>query len=186
MREMTTGFQTQIEAAQLSPCLLVKADLDSGVLALWSGIGTVSYGGQSYTGAGKLLGVSEIKETQNLEAVGISVTLSGIPSDLISIALTEPYQGRSLTVYFAVLDTTGAIISAVVLFSGELDIMEIRNDGQSGTITVKCESDLILLREAVNRFYTPEDQKARYSNDKGLDYIPTLQDKEITWGQGVQ
>ena len=182
---MTTGFQTEIEAAQLSPCLLVKATLDSGVLALWSGIGSVTYGGQTYTGAGKLLGISEIKETQNLEAVGINVSLSGIPSDLISIALTEPYQGRQIVVYFGVLDNSRAL-SVIELFGGELDIIELRNDGQTGTITVKYESELIRLRDSINRFYTPEDQKVLYPNDKGLDYVPTLQDKEITWGQGVQ
>lgn len=182
---MSTGFQTEIEAAQLSPCWLVKADFTSGTVALWSGIGEITHEGQVYTGAGKLMGISSIKETQNLEAVGVSVTLSGLPSDLISIALNENYRGRSVIIYMGAISTTG-VLYTIQLFGGTMDVMELSTDGQTASISVQCESDLIRLREPVNKFYTPEDQKVNYPTDKGFDFVPALQDKEITWGQGVQ
>ena len=34
------------------------------------------------------------------------------------------------------------------------------------------------------RRYTLEDQKLNFPNDKGLEFIPSLQNKDITWGRG--
>ncbi len=185
MRSMTSGFQTLIEANDLRPCVLIKALFTSGTVALWSGYGDITYDGQVYQGAGYLLGISEVRETQTLEANGFTVSLSGIPSDMLSIALSEPYQGRRIVTYLGMMDSSG-LISAVQISGAIMDVMTIEDNGTSATCAIQCEDDLVLLRKPVDAYLTPEDQKARYIDDKGLDFVPALQDKEITWGQGVQ
>lgn len=185
MRDLSGGFITEINADTLRPCLLVRAEFDSGVVTLWSGIGDLVYGGETYQGGGALLGISEVKETQNLEASGVKTTLSGIPSEYVALALLENYSGRPIQIFFAVIDSMGGI-TAVEIFGGQMDLMDIQENGDTASITISSESSLIRLKRAANRTYTPEDQKLRYADDKFFDYVPTLQDKQIVWGVGVE
>ena len=182
-RDISSGFRDEIEADVLSPAFMLQADFDSGTVFIWSGQKDIVFNGDTYTGLGHLLGISAIEETQKLQANGVSFSLSGIPSTLVSIALQEDYQGRAITAWFAVLNReTETIIGDYRLFSGQMDVMEISDDGEKSTITIRAESDLIDLREAKERRYTPEDQKIDYPDDKGMDFVPTIQEIEIVWG----
>jgi len=60
--------------------------------------------------------------------------------------------------------------------------MNISESGDSAQITINGESRLIDLDVPRVRRYTSEDQKIDFSNDKGLEYIADLQDKQIVWG----
>ena len=78
--------------------------IDVGPLRLWSGYydKTISVQGsnQTFTGTGGLLGIGGIEEVGDLSAKSITLTLTGIPSSIISLALQEPYQRRACRVYF--------------------------------------------------------------------------------------
>ena len=63
-----------------------------------------------------------------------------------------------------------------------MDVMNISESGDSAQITINGESRLIDLDVPRVRRYTSEDQKIDFPNDKGLEYIADLQDKEIVWG----
>jgi hypothetical protein len=184
-RDITSAFITEVTADQLHPILLFKGELDSGDLLFWSGVGELSYDGDTYIGSGDLLKVEAVEETQELTANTVAFELSGIPSSLISLALAEDYQGRPVTIFFAVLDDAGALVSdPYQLFSGQFDVMTISDSGNDAKIIMNAESDLVALRVSRERRYTPEDQKADYPNDLGLDFVPLIQDIELTWGAG--
>lgn len=70
------------------------------------------------------------------------------------------------------------------LFDGQMDKMNIQDSGDTANVTITCESKLITLQNPKVRRYTLEDQKLDFPNDKGLEFIPSLQDKVITWGRG--
>ena len=186
-RDITSGFQTEIEAKELRPVLLLHADFDSGGVFIWTGVGTISYGGNDYLGTGDFLAIETIEETTELKAASTRFKLSGVPTDLLSLALSESYQGRPISCYFGVLNTSGAIIAdPYLVFKGKMDIMEITDGGDTAEITLSAESDLIDLRTARTRNYTPEDQKAIYSGDMAFDYVPQIQDITVNWGVGVR
>jgi len=86
------------------PFFAVEMMFDSGPLRLWTGLGDLQYQGNTFTGTGTLLSVSEISETAELSVRGASLSLSGIPSDILSYALTEDYQGRLCNIYFGLFD----------------------------------------------------------------------------------
>lgn len=71
-------------------------------LHFWSGLGDLTIGDVTYTGAGDLLGISELRESSDIAAYGATLTLSGIPSELVSLAKNEPYQGRAAAIHFGV------------------------------------------------------------------------------------
>lgn len=183
-RGLTNDMVTEVTSLQLQPILLLKAEFDGGDLLLWSGVGPVTYDGDVYTGAGNLLGISELEETKSIEAKGATFQLSGIPSSLISLALTDNYQGRPITCYFGCLDGSGVLVTdPVILFQGIMDVLQIDEGGDTATIGVAAENRLIDLRRSKVRRYTPEDQKQEFAGDLGLDFVAALQEKEIIWGR---
>lgn len=184
-RDITSGFQTEIEASVLRPIVLIKGEFDSGDLRFWTGYGELTFDSEVYTGSGDLVKMQRVEETQSLTANNVSFELSGIPSSIVSIALTEDYQGRPITAWFGVLDDNFSLIAdPYQIFKGFMDVMTIADDGETATITVSSESELIVLKESKERRYTPEDQKQDYPNDLGLDFVPLIQDIELAFGAG--
>lgn len=184
-RGLTTDFKNAVIAGTVWPAVLVTAAFDSGTIRFWNGVGTLTYGGNNYTGAGNLLQTSEIVETQNIEARGVEFTLSGIPSSIISLALTEEYQDRAVTQSFLVFDATGAVIADPFnFFSGKADVMSIEEGRDTGSIKLSAENDLISLSRINERRRTPEDQKLTYAGDTFFDQVAALQSKDIVWGKG--
>ncbi len=185
VRSLTAGMVTEVTASSLRPILLVKLEFDSGDLNLWTGIGDLVFGGDTYIGAGDLLSFSRIEETSNLKAIGMAAILSGIPSSIISIALAEDYMGRPVTIWFGSLSSTGALIAdPEPIFAGLIDIVPIEDAGDTATIQIQAENRLVRLEESRVRRYTPEDQAIDYSGDKGLDFVVALNDdRAVIWGR---
>lgn len=182
-RSLGTNFTNALSADALNPFFAVKMDFAGGAVNLWGGYGNITIDGETYAGSADFLTISEIDETSEIKATGINVTLSGVPSALVSAALTDNYQGRDITVYFGTLTDAGAINNTpYVLFRGKMDVMSIQESGEQATINITGESRLIDLEIARERRYTSEDQKIDFPDDKGLEFVADLQDKQIIWG----
>lgn len=183
-RDLTAGMQAEVVKPVLQPRFLFEMLFDSGTLRLWNGIGILNWNGVEWTGAGNLIALSELAESQELRAVGASATLSGLPSALISLALAEDYQGRPCKVWVAAMDDQGRIISdPYPLFGGNMDIMEINEAGDTASISITAESRLIDLERPREHRYEHEDQQAIYPGDLGFEYVSSIQDVPIIWGR---
>lgn len=182
-RDITTALRDQVTASALQPIALFEAIFDSGALRFWTGYGEITWNGVVWSGAGNLIGVSDVTESQELRAVGTAVTLSGIPSELISIALAEDYQGRPCAIYLGALDGSTLVADPYKIFGGIMDVMEIDDAGEFASITLAAESRLIDLERPRERRYEHEDQQALFAGDRGLEYVPTIQDAPIIWGR---
>ena len=180
MRTAPTNF----EADSLNPFIAIDLAFDSGNVRLWNGYGEITIGSDTYTGAGSLLAISSVEETGEIAARGVTMTLTGISSDLISVALSENYQNRSAKIYIGTISDTNTI-SSYQLFGGRLDVMNIEEAGETATISVTAENRLIDLERPRSRRFTSEDQKSLYPNDLGLDYVNDLQDKTLDWGKST-
>ena len=176
----------------------------SGPLYLWTGHGTVEIEGKSYIGTGQFLELSAFEETTEIAARNATVTLSGIPSDLLALALSTPYQGHKCLIQFGVF-TQGDVLkedgsyvlkednghltlestdkSRSIVFNGYMDQMTIAEGPETSQIAMTVESRLIDLDRVRLRRYTSEDQKSRFPGDLAFDFVNDLQDKEIFWGR---
>jgi hypothetical protein len=182
-RTLTAGVLAEITGESLNPVLLVKAEFSSGDFNLWSGIGDLSFNGDTYSGVGDLLGVSRTEETMETRATTLNISLSGIPSTTLSLVLSEDFQGKPATLWFGILDSSGALISnPVIVFKGKMDVMDISEDGDSSTVSVSAESDLVELKDSRERRYTDEDQQELYPGDRGLEFVVAIQDRTLVWG----
>jgi hypothetical protein len=206
-RDVSSGFKSAIEGDVVKPFLAIDLQFDSGNVRAWTGLGTLSVGGVEYLGTATIMSVSPIEETVEIAARGAQFVLTGIPSDLISLALSEPYQGRIAKIYFGMLSVperllteAGAIITTenllpldisgvdntelIEIFSGFMDVMQIADEPETATITMTAENRLISLERPKVSRYTSEDQKRKYPADQGFDFVNDLQDKEVKWGGG--
>ena len=189
-RDITSAFNTAIISKVVRPLMAVELEFSDGTLRMWNGYGdiTMTAGGssQTFTGAGDLLGISEIEESDILSMSGVTLTLSGIKSSLISTALSAQYTNRNGAIYLGLFDTSANVIADIyTLFKGKMDVLNISEGQQTTMIQLKLESRLVSFEKASNRMYTLEDQKVDYSNDLGFEFIPDLQDKEIIWGKAT-
>lgn len=184
-RDLSAGVLAQLDAGAFRPVLFFEAEFASGTLRLWSGVGSVTWNAQTWTGAGQLIGISSITETTDARAVGVTISLSGMPTSLIAVALSEARQGKLGRVYLGFLNASGAVIAdPYKSFEGRLDVPEISDQGDSCTIAISYESRLIDLERPRERRYTAEDQKIDYPDDRGFDNVASLQDAVIMWGRG--
>ena len=206
-RSVSSGFSDAVQRDVVQPFLAIDLAFDSGNVRAWTGLGTLSVGGVNYIGTATIMSISPIEETIEVAARGAQFVLTGIPSDLLSLALSEPYQGRVAKIYFGMMSVperllteVGAIITTenllpldissgnqselVEIFSGFMDTMQIADEVETSTITLTAENRLISLERPKIRRYTSEDQKREFSADLGLDFVNDLQDKEIKWGGG--
>lgn len=181
-RDITTVVENALDDEVIEPFFAIELSFDGGnVLRLWTGVGEATIDGNSYTGTGTLLDVSSIEETTEIAVRGATLTLSGVPSDVISLALSQPYQGRTCNIYFGVV--SGNTYSDLTqIFSGYMDEMNIDENPDSSAIELKVENKLIDLERARVARFTSQYQKSKYPNDKGFDFVETIQLKETLWG----
>lgn len=205
--------QEVIDAASkevVRPFFAVDLEFDSpNELHFWSGYGDLVRGGVTYTGAGELLQISEIRESSDIASNGATITLSGIPSELITLALDEPYQGRVCRIWLGVIDFDLALPSNLLidtgdyllldsdtqldltsqgpsaffeLFTGYMDQMNIEDGPSTATIAVSIENKLIDLERPRVRRYTDNNQKSRFPGDLAFEFVTRIQSESLTWG----
>ena len=184
-RGLTTALNNQFIAANLKPFLAVSLDFQGDPVNAWVGTGTITFGGVDYFGLGNLIAVSPIEETQEIKATTCNVSLSGIPSDLISAALNNNYQGRAGNVFLGALDSSRAVVAdPYIIFGGQMDVLTIQENQDAHIINVQLESRLIALERAKTRKFTKEDQQIDFPDDLGFNILAKLRDKKIEWGGG--
>jgi hypothetical protein len=189
-RTLTSGMLGVTTADVVRPAYFVRMVFDSGespnVLNLWSGVGDLAYGGNTYTGVGDLLSISSVAESSDISATGINVAITGIKSSFIVIAKDHEYQGRPLSVSLGAFDVNGALIAdPLIVFSGFMDTMKIAESGSTSTITISVENKLIAFERSRVRRYTAEDQKIDHPTDKGFEFVTAIVEKEIIWGRST-
>ena len=180
---ITSAMQTAVAANVLRPILLCELSFSSGYVRAWSGIGTLSWGGNSFLGVGKFGGFSDSPEAADIRSTSVSLSLSGIPSDLISLVLGDSYQGRSAKVWFGLVDSSMNIIAdPILIFGGNMDTVQIQDTGSTSTLSITAENQLVDLHNPRERRFTDQDQQYLYPGDLGLQYIAQIQNKTLNWG----
>lgn len=184
-RTISAAMQAALQGQDLRPVILFESEFPSGVLRLWSGLGDIVWSGRTWVGAGTLMGVAPVEETTDVVAAGTAVTLSGVPSDLVSLVLAEAQQGAPGRLWLGLMAANGALIAdPVAWFVGRLDVPSIDDGAETCTVQVTYESRLIDLNRAREWRYTDESQRALYPDDRGLEYVTAIQDRPIAWGRG--
>lgn len=203
-RDISAAIQNSLEDDVVYPFFAIEMLFDTAPIRLWTGYGTLVFEGTEYLGTGILLDVSAIEETTEISARGATISLSGMNSEVISLALQSAYQGRVCNIHFGMfsrgsllqednfyilledgsrIDLESQDTGLTQIFSGYMDEMNIDEGPDTGAIELKVENKLVDLERARTRRYTSGYQKSVYPNDLGLDFVESLQDKPVVWGR---
>ena len=207
-RTLDASIISALSSGDIEPFFAFKMEFDTTTLLLYTGLGTITIGSDTYTGVGSLLSFTDVEESADIGAKKVTITLSGIPSTNLSLALTEPYQGREVTILFGIrnanvvylIDENGEFIlteqgglidvtdstepnASSTLFVGYIDQMDITEGPETSSISVVLESKLLELERSRVLRYTSAIQKALYTGDKGFDFVDELQGQTFNWGR---
>lgn len=162
----------------------VKAQFDTETIRLWTGIDDITVDGETYTGAGTLLGIGEIEDTMEVKSSNCSFTLSGMDETVLNLALSEDIQNRKISLLMGYL-SGGSNVSAgeITLFSGRMTNLTVNDDPNGMTVAINAENRLVDLNRPCNLRYTQQSQQIISSGDTGFKYVAAIQDKQINWGR---
>ena len=178
-RTVPSSILTALSQPEVQPFYAVEFMFASGPVRFWTGYGERTIETNAYIGTGNLMSIGGLEEVSDMSAKSANITLNGVPPELISLALQEPYQNRECRILFGVTNSA----DIVEVFAGTMDKMAIQDGGDTGTIDLTVESKWVRLDRPNVRRYTSESQKSRHSTDTFFDWVADLQDKEIVWGR---
>lgn len=185
-RNLTAGTKAAFTATVVRPAVFVEAHFASGVVRLWSGVGPITWNGLTWLGVGSLGTISAMPETSDVQAQGISLTLSAIPSDMLAHVLNEIRQGMPCRVWLGALDEAGNVITdPYASMAGRIDSGVINEGGQTSSATITVETQLMDLRRTRERRYTDADQQYDFPGDLGFIYVAAVQNWNGVWGKGT-
>jgi len=208
---LTRGSNSTTAASHSDNATVTGNTILSAPLYFWTGLGDTTIDGSTYIGTGNLMQISSIQETAEIQAAGATLTFSGIPADLLSLALSVPYQGRIGKIKFGLIDADNNLLQLetafnmllesgidiglesvdqsnvlVDMFVGYMDQMNIDESPDTATISLSLESKLLDLDKPVIRRYNNESQKALFPNDKAFEFLNDLQGKDLSWGRASE
>lgn len=182
-RDIDAALKAASKQDKIQPVILVKLKYDSADVNVWSGFGTLSFGGEDYLGVGDFGSVSPIQEDSELATSSIQLTLSGINPALLSVQLNEHYQGNPATVWLGMFDnTTQALLTPTIIFKGLMDNSQITL-GKTGIITVNVTNRLARWDKTNDRRYNNNDQKNLFPDDDFFQFVEGLSEKVLVWGR---
>jgi len=183
MREMTAPVIAALQADNVPLLVLVELQFASGTVRVCNAGYSFDHDGYTWTGLGNVGGISATAEGEDLEMYGITLTMSGVPPEMISLALSSGYQGRPATVWLAPLDSNYQLLSdPTIIFRGRMDTMPVEI-GKEAIIQLSVESRLVDWERPRQRRYNHADQTSEYPNDKGFEFVPQMAEREIVWGR---
>lgn len=159
--------------------------INLGPMRMWTGLGnrTINVRGvnQVFTGTGALLNIAAAEEVGDLSAKAMTLSLTGLDTSVISLALQEPYQRRKARVYMG----EKSVSAVVEIFSGQMDTMQITDEPDMATVVMTIESKLVELERSRNWRYTDESHRSRHSGDTFFSYVQSIQDQQVAWGRAT-
>jgi hypothetical protein len=167
-------------SSQVQPVLLFEFDFSGGTVRTWTGMGSLVWNGNTYLGTGILLKVGTMGETQDVTATQFEFTLEGVDSTMLSLVMTEQYQGRAAKMYLGAV--VGGIVYASLIYGGTMDTIKWDDTGTSATITLSTQNAFYQLLIPRNLRLTDQSHRTLYPNDNGLKYVATIQDQKVDWG----
>jgi len=153
-RGLTTNQTAQTVSPVIYPAFLFDLTFADNTYHLWCGVGTLIVGGVTYAGVGTLGKVSTISEGTNVEAKGVTLTLSGIDPTLLAESMNEINLATRAKVYLAFLNPLATSTSSLVIdsplciFTGIMDGPSIDMDTKTASISIDVESKLVDLNRS--------------------------------------
>lgn len=181
-RDLPSGFDTVSEQPVFMPVFFVQINWPSGTTYNWNGYGDYSWNGHTWQGLGTYGTISDIRESSDGQANGVTLQLSGVPNDLLIDALANDSQGQGAAIWATSMARDGTLeVTPYQIFDGLIDICPIQQGPTTSTISLQLEKELV-DRRVTDRTRTQEDQQVDYPGDNYFQYVAALSTWTLNWG----
>ena len=179
------GFDTATALPAVGVLELVELDFAAATLYLTTWPVDLTISGQVYTGVGAVGSIGQIRESEDGSTQRLDIVLSQVNSSNLSLALgnVSNYQGRGARVKLALTDSNLVIQGSPVLrFSGFMDKVSIKRNGDAGEITLECATGgYDVRRNPAGLRMNDIQHQSRQPGELGFQYVQTLISNPQLW-----
>jgi hypothetical protein len=182
-RGASASVVAQLGAAANEPCHLFELYLDDQTVRTTDAYRNLVWGGNTYVGAGSLLGFDGIEESATLQVTTARVQLTGVLQDSISLLLSHNYIDRRVVIYKAFIHGAGVVVDPIPIFDGRADSPMIEENPEAGTctVTLAAAQHWIDFERLPGRHTNNAEQQIWFPGDKGFEFVSSL-NQQIKWG----
>lgn len=182
----------QLRAGRVARTELILFDFPAptGQVGFFSGVGTFTWEGITFQGAGTLFELSAVGGSSEGAAVPLTIRLngdarSGLDASVLAQIETVQYRGRPCFVWRAYLHPDSyALISVESVFRGKIDtISHTITEGGDAFLECSVESNAIDLGRSGYRVRTDIDQRLIDPSDGSLAHVQTTATQKIDWSK---
>lgn len=180
MRDLSPDFSAIVSSAEITPAVLVFLDLEEGPLRIWTGLGTLEWGGESWQGIGSFGAVEPIEEYSDVRSGSVGLMLTGVPNRTLSTLKDIGFKDRGASIYLAMFaGDSRELIGVELMLRGTMDVLKLNRAPESSTLTLSIVNELSRLRDTWGSLYTDPHQQALFPGDTSLRFVASLQDLQI-------
>ena len=120
-----------------------------------------------------------------LDFVGLAVYYEGTPRTKLSMlqeALGDVLLGAPAKIWFGLMNGPALLGVPYLVFSGLVDKPSVHVGTDTLSITLALENRLLNLQRANQRRYTAADQKIYFPTDMAFNWVESLNDIALRWG----
>ncbi|MFE8033848.1 hypothetical protein [Thiohalocapsa marina] len=182
MKTISSSLSTLFAGEHAAVVAFVELQFVSGTHRYCTAGQTVRWNNQDWLGVGAIASIEPIKETESVQATGLKMSLSGVPTGLIAIALAEAVQGRPAKMWVAGITEAGAIVADPVLeFEGRVDTLFIEDGQSTCSIGINVESRMADFQRPNTRRFNAATHEADYPGDKFFSHVVAMVEAQIVW-----
>lgn len=172
--------------ASFSVALLVDIEFPEPYrLRFTTKLDNIEFGGFTYYGLGSLGSVSMPSQDGELSPAEYEVVLSGISDEILEAATQLSYLNHKATAYVQYMTEEFVDVGTPrILWQGLTDGANI-NYGKNSSVMVRIKDRLVDWSRPRIEYYNNGDQRAKYPNDRGFEFVAQVAKKDAKWPEGT-
>ncbi|TDT94925.1 hypothetical protein DFO45_2683 [Azorhizobium sp. AG788] len=184
--DISETIAAQMAGRVVRMSVLIHFDFLSGPVRCWPGTGPIVSGGHTWTGLPfELVTINPGTPSVDGAAEAMSVTVSGVSPLFVSKALAEASDaiGRRLQMFMQFFDADWQPLDGPIsLRRGKMTGFSGSDSGpKTRTLTVNAEGPFTARGRPPATYLSSTTQQARFPGDRGCEFLPGLQNKEVVW-----
>jgi len=185
-RAIGSSTLSALESDTAHPIIFVELRIDEGspetIDRLHTGLGTITWGGNNWTGTGTLATFEGVPETMGLSPNAVRMGLSGVDSSITDLVFSTNYYRAPVNVYLGALSDGALVEDPSQIFAGFIESIEmVMADEDGDTVMLTAESELILFKRSKEVRYTDSRLQNEFSGDLGLEFMAQVVNAKVVW-----
>ncbi|RCX01880.1 MULTISPECIES: hypothetical protein [Kosakonia] len=166
---------------RVTAVIAANIQFESGSVYVHSGTGTIVLNGFVYYGMGKMGAVDDVGETNSTSPAQLKLTLSGLDLSLFATTLNERCVGRQANIYLVVMDDSGVVRAADMIFQGKVSSTGA-TAGETNALQYTVSNIFEDWQRPFPDRYTDESHQATQPGDRIFRYVAQMAERSIYWG----